>query len=83
MGGSGATGLGLDKVSCVGRDFESHVAGVLSDDAVKIGAEVVHEHNGLFDGFGGGCCLFGGDLVECTEDGWVTGASVVVHEGCH
>ena len=69
--------LRLDKVGCVGRDFENHTACVVADDGIGVGVEVVHEHVGLGNCVGGWFGLFGGDLVEIGEDTGIASAAII------
>ena len=57
-----------------------HVAGIIADDGIWIGVEVVHEHGGPFDCLGRGGSLFGSDFVEGGENARVAGTAIV-HEG--
>jgi hypothetical protein len=42
--------LSVGGVGSAGCDFEEHVAGLVSDDGMGIGMEIVHEHVGFDDG---------------------------------
>jgi hypothetical protein len=67
----------LDEVGCVGRDFENHIACVVADDSIGVGAEVVHQHIGFGNLVGGQFGLFGGDLVEGGEDTGIASKAII------
>ena len=69
--------FGLNEIRCITVDVEAHVAGVESDDGVRLRGCVVHQHLRFLDGVGGGKILLGADLVEGDEHGGVDGARYV------
>ena len=64
MAGGTAVCFRLDEIRGIAVDVEAHVASVETDDGVRLGGRVVHEHFRLFDGVGGGRGLFGAYVVE-------------------
>jgi hypothetical protein len=69
--------LRLDEVGGIGPDFENHIAGVVADDGIGVGVEVVHEHVGLGNCAGGWFGLFGGNLVESGEDTGIASVAII------
>jgi hypothetical protein len=65
----------LDKISGIGHDFEDHIACVVSENAMWVRVEVVHDHGGSGDGVGHWGGLFGCDFIECWD------AAILIHEG--
>ena len=70
----------LDEICGIRRDFEDHIACIVSEDAVWICLEVVHEHGGSGDGVGWWGGLFRCNFIECWENTGVTCAAII-HEG--
>ena len=77
VGGCSASGLWLDEVCSVAGRLQDHVAGVIADDGIGKGGQVLHQHRGAVDGRGCWGGLLGGNLVERCEDARVDAATVV------
>ena len=54
--------------------MKTHVASVKTNNGVRLGGSVVHQHLGLFDGVSGRRSLLRSDFVERNEHGGIDGA---------
>lgn len=74
VSGSAAAGIWKDEICCVGTDGKDHVAGVIADDGVGVGDQVIEKHVACLEGMFGGRGLMIGYFVEGHYDGGIAAA---------
>ena len=66
--------FGLNEISCVTVNVETHGASVKTDDGIWLCGSVFHKHLRIFDGVGGGQSLLRADFFVRDEHGGIEGA---------
>ena len=66
--------FGLNEISCVTVNVETHGASVKTDDGIWLCGSVFHKHLRIFDGVGGGKSLLRDDSIEHNNNGGIDGA---------
>ena len=78
-----AARLGLCEIRCIAVDRQNHVAGVISEDRVRVGGNIVEEIQCLLHCARGRRGLVGSNSAERDQHGGVNGAGIVEECSCH